>query len=58
MRLNKRHKALSKRGLHHNKTKVAVARELVSFIWELGTKMEAKHTADSKETGTRRYELK
>lgn len=41
-RLHKRHKVGAKRQLHHNKNKVAVARELAAFIWELGTKIEAQ----------------
>lgn len=34
-RLNYRYQTLSARRLHHNKTTVAVARELLAFIWEL-----------------------
>lgn len=41
-RLHKRHKSCALRQLHYNKTKVAVARELAAFIWELGTRIEAK----------------
>ena len=40
-RLHKRHRACSLRQLHYNKTKVAVARELAAFLWELGTRIEA-----------------
>ncbi len=40
-RLHKRYKTCSLRQLHYNKTKVAVARELAAFIWELGTRIEA-----------------
>ena len=35
-RLCKRYARLKLRGLHENKVKVAIARELASFIWELG----------------------
>jgi len=42
IRLNTRFKSLRKRLLHHNKTKVAVARELCAFLWELGTRIESK----------------
>lgn len=42
-RLHKRHRACSLRQLHHNKTKVAVARELAAFLWELGTRIEAQN---------------
>lgn len=41
MRLSHRFSMLRKRQIHHNKIKVSVARELVGFLWELGTKMEA-----------------
>ena len=41
-RLSHRFKMLKKRQLHHNKIKVSVARELTAFIWELGTRIEAK----------------
>ena len=41
MRLSHRFNMLRKRKLHHNKIKVSVARELVAFLWELGTKIEA-----------------
>ncbi len=41
-RLSHRFKMLRKRQLHHNKIKVSVARELCAFIWELGTRIEAK----------------
>lgn len=42
LRLNTRFKTLQRRKMHHNKIKVAVARELTAFIWELGTRIEAK----------------
>lgn len=42
LRLSHRFKMLRKRQLHHNKIKVSVARELCAFIWELGTRIEAK----------------
>jgi transposase len=35
LRLHRRHARLKLRGLHHNKVTVAIARELVGFIWEL-----------------------
>ena len=38
-RLNKRYVRLTMRKLHHNKVKVAIARELCSFIWELAQVM-------------------
>jgi transposase len=41
-RLSHRFSTLKKRKLHHNKIKVSVARELCAFIWELGTRIEAK----------------
>lgn len=39
-RLNKRYVRLSMRRLHKNKIKVAIARELAAFIWELGQIIE------------------
>ena len=42
LRLNTRFKTLAKRKVHHNKIKVAVARELTAFLWELGTRIESK----------------
>jgi len=44
-RLSHRFSTLRKRKLHHNKIKVSVARELCAFIWELGTRIEAKQEA-------------
>lgn len=41
-RLSHRFGNLRKRKIHHHKIKVSVARELTAFIWELGTKIEAK----------------
>ena len=41
LRLSHRFNMLRKRQIHHNKIKVSVARELVGFLWELGTKMES-----------------
>ena len=41
-RLSHRFSTLRKRQLHHNKIKVSVARELCAFLWELGTRIEAK----------------
>ena len=41
LRLNTRFKALAKRRMHHNKIKVAIARELCAFLWELGTRIES-----------------
>ena len=40
LRLHKRHVRLTMRGLHHNKVTVAIARELVGFIWELARLVE------------------
>ncbi len=39
-RLCKKYYHLKKRGLHENKVKVAVVRELLGFIWELGQVVE------------------
>lgn len=39
-RLHKRYVKLTMRRLHHNKIKVALARELCSFIWELAQIMQ------------------
>lgn len=39
-RLHKRYVKLTMRRLHHNKVKVALARELCSFIWELAQIMQ------------------
>lgn len=47
-RLSHRFSTLRKRQLHHNKIKVTVARELCAFLWELGTKIEAKQEHPSK----------
>jgi transposase len=44
-RLSHRFSLLRKRGMHHNKIKTAIARELVAFVWELGTRFESKTTA-------------
>jgi len=41
LRLSHRFSMLKKRQLHHNKIKVSIARELVGFLWELGTRIEA-----------------
>ena len=43
-RLSHRFSSLRKRQMHHNKIKVSIARELVGFLWELGTRFEAKQT--------------
>lgn len=40
-RLYLRSKSLAKRLLHHNKVKVAVARELCGVIWEIGFKIQS-----------------
>ncbi len=39
-RLHKRYVKLTMRRLHHNKVKVALARELCSFVWELAQIMQ------------------
>jgi transposase len=39
-RLHSRFRTLKGRLMHHNKVKVAVARELTAFIWELGVKIQ------------------
>ena len=39
-RLHKRYIKLKMRRLHENKIKVAIARELASFIWELAQIMD------------------
>jgi transposase len=44
-RLNKRYVRLKMRRLHENKIKVAVARELAAFIWEL-SRVLPEHPAD------------
>ena len=41
-RLSHRFGQLRKRGMHHNKIKTAIARELVGFVWELGTRFESQ----------------
>ncbi|MFC7339711.1 IS110 family transposase, partial [Haloferula chungangensis] len=45
-RLSHRFAQLKKRKLHHNKIKVTIARELAAFVWELGTRFEAKQSAN------------
>ena len=44
-RLHKRLVQLRARGKHHNKTVVAVARELVGFVWEILRLMEPRINA-------------
>jgi transposase len=44
-RLSHRFSVLRRRGLHHNKIKAAIARELAAFVWELGTRIEAQQPA-------------
>jgi transposase len=44
-RLSHRFSVLRKRGMHHNKIKAAIARELTAFVWELGTRIEAQQPA-------------
>ena len=41
-RLSHRFSLLRKRGMHHNKIKAAIARELTAFVWELGTRFESQ----------------
>ena len=41
-RLHSRFTKMRQRLMHHNKIKVAVARELAAFIWELGFKIQSK----------------
>lgn len=41
-RLCRRYQALKKRGLHDNKVKVAIARELAGFLWEMAWVVEAE----------------
>ena len=36
LRLNHRYRTLTARGVHHNKICVAIARELVGFLWSIG----------------------
>lgn len=43
-RLSARFTTLRKRQMHHNKIKVTIARELVGFLWELGTRLESQQT--------------
>jgi hypothetical protein len=40
-RLHARFTTLRGRLMHHNKAKVAVARELTAFIWEVGFKLQS-----------------
>jgi transposase len=47
VRLNQRYVKLKMRRLHVNKIKVAVARELAAFIWELGQLLKNKEFSDS-----------
>jgi hypothetical protein len=39
---------LRNRQVHHNKIKVTIARELVGFLWELGTRIETKQSKTNK----------
>lgn len=48
-RLNRRYLRLKMRRLHENKIKVAIARELVGFIWELGQLMAGTPTTPRKQ---------
>lgn len=43
-RLHKRYHRLKNRGLHDNKIKVAIARELLGFLWELGRLVSAEQS--------------
>ena len=52
LRLSHRFNTLRKRQLHHNKIKVSVARELVGFLWEFGTRIEAKQPTTESQTPT------
>ena len=49
-RLSHRFAMLRKRGMHHNKIKVAIARELTGFVWELGTRFESQTQPQSEHT--------
>ena len=40
VRLSKRFDYLTKRGLHHNKAKVAIVNELVRWVWVIGLQVE------------------
>lgn len=42
-RLNRRYNRLILRGLHRNKVIVAVARELLGFIWELARVVQSEN---------------
>lgn len=42
IRLCRRYHALKKRGVHDNKVKVAIARELAGFLWELAWVVDAE----------------
>ena len=46
-RLNRRYVRLLMRGLHKNKIKVAIARELSAFIWELAQVMKSFSSSNS-----------
>ncbi len=43
-RLHKRYHRLKRRGLHENKIKVAIARELLGFLWELAHIVRAEES--------------
>ena len=43
-RLHDRYKTLQQRLMHYNKIKVAIARELIGVIWEIGFKMQSVQT--------------
>jgi len=49
-RLNRRYNRLILRGLHRNKVIVAVARELLGFIWELARAVDGKPSASTTPT--------
>ena len=43
LRLCKRFQNLKARGVHHNKVCTAVARELLGFVWDIGTRISPNH---------------
>lgn len=43
LRLCKRFQKLKARGVHHNKVCTAVARELLGFVWDIGTRISPRH---------------
>ncbi len=53
-RLNRRYTRLKMRRLHENKIKVAIARELIGFLWELGQFIAGRPTTPRKPSAPKR----